>query len=323
MKKEEMMRKLFFVVAVLSAFAITSCGGEDDGGNGGGTVQDAINKSIAAFQAIESDVEDNFGDVCVLKALYDCNAACQIGSLEYDDVQDKAILNSCEHTDGSTFTGTVQYNDAQDSMYLDMSLFGDCTFVKGTITGVETDNCQGTVTGTCAGEDITCEVDSSCDTCVVTSDGGGGGGTTGAAALNAALGEYLMNIAAGDHILNAPNDCSGTAPDWYDCPCPSSGTLDWDLNTNEIEYYSCTGSAGLVYDGSVDQSSLNTDPFVFDFILMDQFGLCTDVTGSVSLDATSVTPLCTAGSLSGTCPAEAGVGTETVSCTVSSDCTCS
>jgi hypothetical protein len=305
------------VVAVLSIFAVTSCGGEDDG-NGGSTTQDAIDKSIAAFQDIESDVEDNFGDVCVLKAQWNCNAACEVGSLDYDDVTETAILNSCEHTDGSTFTGTIQYNDALGTMDLDLSLFGDCTFVKGTITGADVDNCDGIVTAKCNGEDITCEMESSCETCTITSDGGGGG-TTGAPALSAALAEFLTKVAAGDYLMDILTYCTGSSPIYTDCPCPDSGTFDWDFLAEERVYESCSATSGLVFTGTVQEPTLGS----FDFDLMSQFGLCTSVTGYVTLDDTTSMLTCTEGTLSGICPSATPPGTETVTCTVASDCTCS
>lgn len=308
------MKKLCTVVAVLGMFALAACGGGDNNG-GGGTEQDAINNSVAAFRAIESNVEDNFGAVCVLKALWDCNEACQVGSLEYDDVQDKAILNSCEHTDGSTFTGTVQYNDALGTMDLDLSLFGDCTYVKGTITGAEEENCQGTVTATCAGEDITCEMESSCETCTITS---GGGGTTTNAALVAALEGFESTVPP---LQDIPTECTDLGLGVYSCDCTGGGTVE--IEGLDLTHASCVES-GLTYTGNsttthdlVDNENIVT----YDYSV---FGACSDATGTLTLSLGGDGGC--SGSITATCPDPSTQGaTETATCNfgvVGTECQC-
>lgn len=313
------MKKLYMMVAVLGMFALAACGGSSSDG----TAQDAINNSANGFGNIIDTILDNPGS-CTAKTLLECPCPTS-GTVDVDDATYDMTFNNCV-SDGLTYSGTVQTDATGSSVTVNMSQFGECTNVTGTITGADVDNCSGTLTGTCAGETVTCTMDSTCETCTINTTSTDSG-STGVPALAGAFDEYMSSIFGGDHILNAPTACSGAAPDLTNCPCPSSGTFDWDLGTHELIYATCTASDGLPFTGTVQQSAPGSNPFNISFSSMTQFGLCTDVTGSVALDPTSSTPACTSGSLSGTCPAAATAGTpsttEVVNCTIAADCTCS
>lgn len=307
------------IVVLFAALALAACGG-GGGGGGASTAQQAINNAIAAFQAIQDKVDADFDNVCTAKTVYDCSAACSNSgaTLDLDDVTQTATMNNCQDS-GLTFTGTL--TGSTSSFALNMQTFGECTNVHGSVvdSGVTVENCSGTVTATCLGENVTCEMDSNCDTCTVTS---GGGGTTNPA-LAAAMEGYFGALYSIPDPSSAEyaQRCVDVLPAGFDCDCLGGGTLAGDLSTTPQVYTFTTcvdDGTGLSYTGvtNTTQDPMDSSTVTLQFDTMTTFGQCTGLTGSVTITSG---PSCSNGTINATCPAVAG-GTETVSCTISADC---
>lgn len=143
-----MKKKIAGIVCAIAGFAIiASCGG------GTSAEQSAINSSASAL----GDILDYVFDNCV-----DFPCACPGGgTIDYDGATYTAA--SCAASNGETFTGTL--TDNGDSVTANFAVFGECTAVSGTITGIDEDNCSGTLTGACADTSVTCSMSSDCEKC--------------------------------------------------------------------------------------------------------------------------------------------------------------
>jgi len=315
---------VFFAVVALAA-----CGGSD--GGGGSTTQQMINNSVAAFNDLVNATDALLdGGQCPAKATWDCSAVCSNagGTLDVDDVTQIATIANCQQ-DGMTFSGTVTALN-EDDVDVDLTQAGECTTFDGTLTdtGFDTPNCSGIMNFKCNGATGTCNMSTDCRSCTIaTSDGGdtsdtgggGSGGTTDATALAAleAAAEDFQTF-AGQVPLDPDAACaSGTAPAWSGCPCPVSGTFDFDISGDPVQfdYDNCTAVGGSVYSGAITASQAGQIT-----ANMTQFGQCSNVTGTINIDPN--TDDCTGGSLSATCPGTGGVPVA-VSCTVQTDCSCS
>ncbi len=140
--------RIAMIVAVL--FGIAACGG-----GGGDPAQGAINDSAKAFDEIITHYILNCID-------FPCNCP---GGGTIDAVNGDLQLVNCSTSGGETFNGTVTFNTG-DSITFNFTEFGDdCDNVSGTITGIQTEACSGTVSGTCADEFVTCSMSTDCETC--------------------------------------------------------------------------------------------------------------------------------------------------------------
>jgi hypothetical protein len=136
-----------FICVIAGVALIASCGG------GTSAAQSAINSSVAAL----SDILDYVFNTCV-----DFPCACPGGgTVDWDGTT--VTANGCKASNGETFTGTLADNG--DSATVNFSVFGECTAVSGTVSGVQEDSCSGTITGACADESITCSMSSNCENC--------------------------------------------------------------------------------------------------------------------------------------------------------------
>ncbi len=153
------------VIALCGAIVLAiSCGG-DSGGGGGTTPQQAINNSALGFGNIIDSIVANPEAVCTPKTVFECTCP-NGGTVDLDDTAYSLTFNSCK-SDSLTYTGTVQTDLYFSTLTVNMTQFGECTNVNGTITGVDVDNCSGTLTGTCAGQTVTCTMSADCETCTI------------------------------------------------------------------------------------------------------------------------------------------------------------
>jgi len=143
-----MKKKIAGIVCAIAGVAvIASCGGSTS------AEQAAINSSASALSDILNFVFDN----CV-----DFPCACPGGgTIDFDGATYTAT--NCQAANGESFTGTVGVDG--DSVTFNFSVFGECTAVSGTVTGIDEDNCSGTITGACADTSVTCSMSSDCEKC--------------------------------------------------------------------------------------------------------------------------------------------------------------
>ena len=153
------MKRMGMIVALFGVLVLAACGGSSDSGS---TAQQAINNSAAAFGNIVDSIFDN-PDACTVKAMLECPCPSS-GTVDVNTDTDLLTFNSCV-SNGLNYSGTIQTDDTGSSITVNMSQFGECTNVTGTITGADVDNCSGSLSGTCAGQTITCTMASDCDTC--------------------------------------------------------------------------------------------------------------------------------------------------------------
>lgn len=284
------MKRIVLVAALIGMVAVTSCGSSS--GGGGSTAQQAINSGISAFDGLANNVFNNFDQVCTAKAEWDCSAACSNtgGVLDLDDTTDTATMNNCQSS-GLTFTGTLTGDD--DSSTLDMSQFGECTNVEGTITdtGTTTENCTGTITATCAGQNVTCEMSTDCDTCTITATAAETAGTTPQQAVDT----------SGDAfgVVNEELAECQTNP----CNCSGGGTVD--VGADDLTFNACVVN-GETFNGTITQTGPDTVNMNF-----QTFGQCTGINGTV--DGMIADTNCS-GQLSGTCAGQA------ITCNFNADC---
>lgn len=288
------MKKISIAVALVSMIAIASCGGSSStgGGGGGGTAQQTINSAVSAFGGL---VEATFalaeGGNCPAKAVWDCSAACSNSgaTLDLDDAG-IATLASCQAS-GLTFSGTL--TGSETSFTLNMGTFGGCTGVTGTVT--DNGGCSGTVTGNCAGESITCAMDTSCETCTITSTGGGGGGgggTTAQLAIDNSGEEFVALLDFMD------GGCSA-----FPCNCPQAGTVNFV--SSSLFLTSCQIN-GLTFTGEMSTDNNSTT------MNFPTFGECESVTGTITGDLEGTSGC--SGQLMGLCV------NQSITCNFNSDC---
>ena len=133
-----------FVVSLLALYSF-SCG-----------------SSTPASQQAAENSADSFINLMFSSELEPCGDGTQTecdcpvsGTFTDDGTTD--TYDICVSADNKTFSGTVTYDEATDTIDAIFSTFGDCTTV--TTSGIHasvTSDCSGTITGTCAGETITC-----------------------------------------------------------------------------------------------------------------------------------------------------------------------
>lgn len=161
----ERAKMMGVVIVLCGAIAlVVSCGG-DGGGGGGGTAQDAINTSATAFGEILDDILDH-PENCTVKAMLECSCPGG-GTVDWNTDTNVLTFNACRDSGGLTYTGTIQSDATVSSITADMDQFGQCTNVTGTVDGVDAGNCSGSLSGTCAGQAITCTMSADCETCTI------------------------------------------------------------------------------------------------------------------------------------------------------------
>jgi len=136
------------ICAIASVAVIASCGSSTS------PAQSAINSSASALADIMDFVFDNCDDFPC-----DCPGG---GTIDFDG--DTYTANGCQSDNGESFTGTVTLND-DDSITVNFPVFGQCTAVSGTVSGIPEDNCSGTLTGACADSSVTCSMSTDCEKC--------------------------------------------------------------------------------------------------------------------------------------------------------------
>jgi hypothetical protein len=141
-----MMKKMLLGLVCATAL-IASCGGSTS------PEQSAINSSAADLD----DILNYIWDTCVAFPC-DCPGG---GSVDYDGITYTAT--NCQSSNGESFTGTVEVDG--DSVTFNFAVFGECTAVSGTVTGIAEDDCSGTITGACAAASVTCSMTSDCEKC--------------------------------------------------------------------------------------------------------------------------------------------------------------
>ena len=140
--------KIRLLGLVCAAVLVASCGGGSTSAE-----QSAINNSASALSDVLNYVFENcFAFPC------DCPGG---GTIDFDGTTYTAT--NCQSSDGDSFTGTVDVDG--DSVTFAFSVFGECTAISGTVTGIDEDNCSGTITGACADASVTCSMSSNCEEC--------------------------------------------------------------------------------------------------------------------------------------------------------------
>jgi hypothetical protein len=162
-------------IAFFAVFALTlaGCGG-GDGGGGGTTPEQAVEDSFEAFgeiiescipqaQVLGAELEAAFPGIPVMKgeqsfeagkAVETCNCPGG-GTATVDTTLFTLTATGCSSTEGEVFTGTMSLS-AQGNINANFTQFGECTNATG--TNIVMDGCGGTISGTCAGANVTCTV---------------------------------------------------------------------------------------------------------------------------------------------------------------------
>ena len=129
---------------------LASCGG---GGGGGSAAEAAAEASIDAFLSImmSGDLQpclncDNGPITC------DCPGG---GNIVISAGCADVTVTNCKSSDGKTFAGTITYDN--DVLNINLTSFGECSNMMGSNIPLVGD-CSGTVSGTCAGVSLTCNV---------------------------------------------------------------------------------------------------------------------------------------------------------------------
>jgi len=156
------MKRLGILVVVLSLTFFAACGGS--GGSSGDTSEQAAEASEASYLAFVSIIEDcleDFGleaDADGYLVAKQTATTCNCPGGGYASIADDlttVTATECKSSGGLSFSGAVMLSDA-GLINGTIAPFGECSSL--TVNNVGTTTCEGTVTGTCAGESVTCTV---------------------------------------------------------------------------------------------------------------------------------------------------------------------
>ena len=161
------MKKSYLVIILLSTFAMAACGSSSS--SGGSTAVDLANQAIAALNNITSNwtcVDTTFttctcpgGGTVVFSDIVDTTMATT-------DMQTATVTNCKDASSGLVFDGEMQVDMDTGTGTMNFDTFGQCSNVDGDLD-LSGGNCSGTVTGTCAGQPLTCNwVDGPDDDCI-------------------------------------------------------------------------------------------------------------------------------------------------------------
>lgn len=98
-------------------------------------------------------MEDATIQQCVAQVQTDC--PCPVsGNVVADLAESTLTWTSCTAADSSVFTGTMTASADLTTFSVNMTTFGECTNVVS--TGIAPNTCDGQITGTCSGQNLTC-----------------------------------------------------------------------------------------------------------------------------------------------------------------------
>ncbi len=135
------------MVCVVAVVALISCGGRKMTG------EEAAETSMDAFIGLlfSSSVEP-----CTDGVSTSCSCPGG-GTVTGSDTS--YSYNNCNDASGNTFNGSVTLNNATDTIDANFPTFDECINVTSTgIPANDEDNCAGSISGTCAGEAVTCNL---------------------------------------------------------------------------------------------------------------------------------------------------------------------
>ena len=143
------MKKMRWM-ALVGVLFLASCGG----GGGESPGEAAAEASVDAFLSIM--MSDNLADCvdCVVGTSPTCNCPGG-GNITLDATCSNITVNNCKSSDGKNFNGTITTDG--DVLNVNLTSFGECSNMEGSNIPLFGD-CSGTVSGSCAGETITCDV---------------------------------------------------------------------------------------------------------------------------------------------------------------------
>lgn len=159
------MKKLYVALVLLSMCAFSACSG-----GSGWNATELANNAIAAL----NNITDNWtcttttfttcecpgGGTAVFSGPYDPNA-----SITNKATQTVTVTDCTDSASGLSFTGTMSIDDQTGEGTVDFSTFGQCSNFQGTFD-VSGTSCGGSATGTCQGQDLTCNWTASGDECI-------------------------------------------------------------------------------------------------------------------------------------------------------------
>jgi hypothetical protein len=162
----KILKKSYVIVALVCTLAVAACGSNKGGGS---TAQQLANAAIAALENITDNwsCTDNGHTVC------DCPGGGQVVfsgivdlGLSVSKSIETATVNNCRDLSGLAFNGEMDIDDDTGEGELEFDTFGECRNISGTFNLGSID-CEGTISGTCGGETLTCNlVDGPDDDCV-------------------------------------------------------------------------------------------------------------------------------------------------------------
>jgi hypothetical protein len=141
-------RRVAVMVAVVSFLA--ACGG------GGGSSNNAIQAAIDSFADFTTIVDSAQIQQCwALAQTTPCD--CPGGGTATGNLTAQTItLVNCKSAAGWNYNGTFTVNVGAEEVTADMTAFGECTTVNGTVSASGT--CGGNISGTCDGGAVNCDV---------------------------------------------------------------------------------------------------------------------------------------------------------------------
>jgi hypothetical protein len=161
------MKKSHVIVALVFMLAVAACGGDKGGSS---TAQQIANAAIAALESVTdrwSCTSTTFttcqcpgGGTVVFSGIVDLSSSVS------KSIETATVTNCKDDVSGLTFNGEMEIDDDTGEGDLDFDTFGGCQNVVGTfdLGGID---CDGTITGTCGGETLVCNlVDGPDDDCV-------------------------------------------------------------------------------------------------------------------------------------------------------------
>lgn len=159
------MKKSCILIFMLSIFALSSCGD-----SAGFSAVQLANDAIAAINNITNNwtcttttfttCECPGGGTAVFSGPYNPNQA-----ITNKAEQTVTITDCIDSESGLSFTGTMSVDDITGEGTVDFTTFGQCSDFQGDLD-VTGDTCSGSATGTCQGQDLTCNWTMSGDECI-------------------------------------------------------------------------------------------------------------------------------------------------------------
>lgn len=166
------MRIMSRAVLAIVVLMFAACGGGSSSGSS--TAKEAADKSIEGM----GNIMDGLGDLSTCtpsggSLVCNCSGGGTVvftGDLPAALVTKGtavATASSCkDSTSGLTYTGTLNVNTDTEVATVNFTQFGECVNVTGTAS-IGGEACSGTISGTCAGESISCSLsEDASGTCV-------------------------------------------------------------------------------------------------------------------------------------------------------------